>query len=168
MESRSREPLIDPGLFRNAGFTGAVVSAVAVFLAFSMTLLLTTLMLQDDMGWAPITAGAATLPMAIGALLSAPMSGRLVGRIGPHVPLLAAGSCLLLGGALLVSLTVAVSLPILLAAYLLIGAGVGLSSPAITNTAVSSLPPDRAGVAGGITSTARQVGTALGVAGQAA
>ena len=41
-ESRSREPLIDLGLFRDARFTGAVVSAVAVFVAFSTTLVMTT------------------------------------------------------------------------------------------------------------------------------
>lgn len=163
-ETRSPEPLIDPGLFRNPGFTGAIVSAVAVFVAFTMTLLLTTLLLQDGLGWTPIAAGAATLPMAAGALVGAPLSGRLVGMIGPRVPLLAAGSCLLLGGALLTGLAAGTSLPLLLGAYLLIGAGVGLSSAPITNTAVNSLPPQRAGVAGGITSTARQVGTALGAA----
>lgn len=163
-ESRRQEPLVDPGLFRSAGFTGAVVSAGAVFVAFSMTLLLTTLLLQDGMGWEPVAAGTATLPMAIGALVCAPVSGHLVGRTGPRIPLLTAGACLLLGGALLVSLTTTRSVPVLLVAYLLVGAGVGLSSPPITNTAVNSLPPERAGVAGGITSTARQIGTALGVA----
>lgn len=163
-EMRTREPLIDPRLFRNPGFTGAVVSAVAVFIAFSMTLLLTTLLLQDGLGWTPIEAGTATLPMAAGVLVGAPLSGRLVGRIGPRLPLLAAGICLLLGGVLLTGLAAGMSLPLLLAAYLLIGTGVGLSSPPITNTAVNSLPPERAGVAGGITSTARQVGTALGAA----
>jgi hypothetical protein len=37
-------------------------------------------------------------------------------------------------------------------------------NPAITNTAVSSMPPSQAGVAAAIASTSRQVGTALGVA----
>lgn len=46
-----------------------------------------------------VLAGAATLPMAMRALVCAPVSGRLVGRIGPRVPLLAAGACLPLGGA---------------------------------------------------------------------
>lgn len=163
-ESRSREPLIDLGLFRDARFTGAVVSAVAVFVAFSTTLAMTTFLLQDGLGWAPVVAGAATLPMAAGVLVCAPVSGRLVGRTGARAPLLASGACLLAGGVSLVAFTATMSLPFLLAAYLLVGAGVGLSSPPITNTAVSSLPPERAGVAGGITSTARQIGTALGVA----
>jgi len=53
---------------------------------------------------------------------------------------------------------------VIVLAFVAIGTGVGLSSSPITTTAVNSLPADRAGVAGGITSTARQVGTALGAA----
>ncbi|MEU1016345.1 hypothetical protein [Streptomyces sp. NPDC005898] len=53
---------------------------------------------------------------------------------------------------------------LLLSAYLLIGVGVGFAHAPITNTAVSGLPRERAGVAGAITSTARQLGAAIGVA----
>jgi hypothetical protein len=49
-------------------------------------------------------------------------------------------------------------------AYLLIGIGFGFANAPITNAAVSGLPAHRAGVAGAITSTARQVGSALGIA----
>lgn len=164
VESRRPDPMIEPALFRNPGFTGAVVGALVIFVAFSMTLLLTTLLLQDTERWTPLAAGAATLPMALGAVAGAPLAGHLVGRTGPRPPLLVAGASLALGGVLLTSLTAGVDLRVLLSAYLLVGIGVGLGNPPLTNTAVSSLPSDRAGVAGGITSTARQVGTALGVA----
>ncbi|MGB4777945.1 MFS transporter [Microbacterium sp.] len=163
-ESRRLEPLIEPALFRHPGFAGAVLGAVAIFVGFSMTLLLTTVLLQDTERWTPLAAGAATLPMAAGAITVAPVAGYLVGGVGPRIPMLASGVLLTLGGGLLTALTAGLSLPVLLTAYLLIGLGVGLGNPPITNTAVSSLPIDRSGVAGGITSTARQVGTALGVA----
>lgn len=163
-ESRSRQPLIDPHLFQHPGFAGAVAGAVALFVGFSVTLLLTTVLLQGGEGWTPLAAGAATLPMAIGAIVGAPLSGYLVGRAGPRIPLLVAGALLTLGGALLTTLAAGMNLTALLVAFLLIGLGVGLGNPPITNTAVNSLPLDRAGVAGGVTSTARQVGTALGIA----
>lgn len=173
VESRRTEPLIAPDLLRIRGFTGAVVSAVAVFVAFSMTLLLTTRLLQGTAGWHPVDVGLATLPMAGATLVCAPLAGRLVGRSGARLPLAFAGASLLTAGFLLMELlasrtpmvpAVSVDLSVLLLAYLLIGVGVGLSSPSITNTAVNSLPIDRAGVTGGITSTSRQVGTALGAA----
>jgi hypothetical protein len=44
------------------------------------------------------------------------------------------------------------------------GVGFGFANSAITNSAVSRLPPSRAGVAGAITSTARHFGGALGIA----
>jgi hypothetical protein len=46
----------------------------------------------------------------------------------------------------------------------LLGAGFGLVNAPITNAAVSGMPPDRAGVAGAATSTARQVGSSIGIA----
>ena len=61
-------------------------------------------------------------------------------------------------------------IPVLLLAYLFVGVGVGVgvgigfANAPITNTAVSGLPAAQAGVASAITSTARQVGVALGVA----
>ncbi|MFD5584245.1 hypothetical protein ACFWII_10640 [Streptomyces sp. NPDC127063] len=53
---------------------------------------------------------------------------------------------------------------LLLSAYLLIGIGFGFANAPLTNTAVSGLPHSRAGVAGAVTSTARQLGSALGIA----
>jgi MFS family permease len=68
------------------------------------------------------------------------------------------------GGLSLVGLRPGTSTAHLLLAYLLIGIGFGFANAPITNTAVGGLPPARAGVAAAITSTARQVGSAIGIA----
>ncbi|GAA2431818.1 MFS transporter [Streptomyces lavendulocolor] len=164
VESRRPEPLMDPRLYRSPAFTGAVLGAVAVFVALNMTLLLNTFYLQHTRGWTPLAAGLATLPMALGATVCAPLSGRLVGRGGPRPPLLLAGGFLTAGGLCLVGLDRDTGVPLLLLAYALIGTGFGFANAPLTNTAVSGLPPARAGVAGAITSTARQFGAALGIA----
>ncbi|WP_204982058.1 MFS transporter [Streptomyces mobaraensis] len=164
VERRRPEPLMDLGLFRRPPFATAVLGAVAVFLALNVTLLLNTLYLQHTRGWSPLATGAATLPMALGATVCAPWSGTLVARLGPRRPLLAAGGFLAAGGLCLTGLGRDTGVPPLLVAYLLIGAGFGFANAPITNTAVSGLPPSRAGVAGAITSTARQVGSAVGIA----
>ncbi|MFJ8584373.1 MFS transporter [Streptomyces sp. NPDC093595] len=164
VESRRPEPLMDVRLFLRPVFSGAVLGAVAVFVALNVTLLLTTLYLQHARGWTPLAAGAATLPMAAGATFCAPWSGRLVGRLGPRPPLALAGGFTTAGGLCLVGLDRHTSVWLLLSAYLLIGIGFGFANAPITNTAVSGLPADRAGVAGAITSTARQFGSALGIA----
>ncbi|MEU1624936.1 MFS transporter [Streptomyces sp. NPDC020096] len=162
--SRRSEPLMDLRLFRRPVFSSAVLGAVAVFVALNVTLLLNTLYLQHTRGWTPLAAGMATLPMAVGATVCAPLSGHLVGRIGPRPPLALAGGLITVGGLCLVRLDQHTSVLLLLLAYLLIGIGFGFANAPITNTAVSGLPPARAGVAGAITSTARQFGSALGIA----
>ncbi|MFD9096925.1 MFS transporter [Streptomyces collinus] len=164
VESRRAEPLMDPRLFRDPAFTGAVLGAVAVFVALNTTLLLDTFYLQQARGLTALEAGTATLPMAVGATVCAPWSGRLVGRLGSRPPLLLAGGFLAAGGLCLTGLDRHTSLSLILLAHLLIGIGFGFANAPITDTAVGGLPAARAGVAGAITSTARQLGAALGVA----
>ncbi|MEU8928889.1 MFS transporter [Streptomyces sp. NPDC048409] len=164
VESRRPEPLMDLRLFRRPVFTGAVLGAVAIFAALNMTLLLNTLYLQHTRQWTPLAAGLATLPLAAGATVFAPWSGRLVARTGPRLPLLLAGGLVTAGGLCMAGLTSHTSVFLLLSAYALIGAGFGFANAPITNTAVNGLPPARAGVAGAITSTARQLGAAVGIA----
>ncbi|MEU0502153.1 MFS transporter [Nocardia sp. NPDC005998] len=163
-ESRRDEPLMDLHLFQRVQFTAAVVGAVVLFVAFSATLLLNTLYLQHARGMSAVAAGVVTLPLAVAATVCAPLSGVLVGRVGPRLPLLLAGGFITVGGLCLVRLDDHTSLALLLLAYFLIGVGFGFANAPITNTAVSGLPADRAGVAGGITSSARQFGAALGIA----
>jgi EmrB/QacA subfamily drug resistance transporter len=164
VERRRQEPLMELALFRRPAFTTAILGAVALFAALSLGLLLNTLYVQRTHGWTPLMSGIATLPMALGAMVCAPLSGNLVGRFGARRPLLLAGGFITLGGLSLVDLRSDTSTPHLLLAYLLIGVGFGFANAPITNTAVGGLPQARAGVAGAITSTARQVGSAIGIA----
>ncbi len=164
VESRKSEPLMDPSLFRHRPFTAAVLGAIVVFVALNATLLLGTFYLQQAREMTPAAAGAMTLPMAVAATICAPLSGILVGRFGARLPLLIAGSFTALGGLCLVSLDNSTGTATLLIAYLFLGIGFGFSNAPITNTAVNGLPRAQAGLAGGITSSARQFGAALGVA----
>ncbi|WP_314614775.1 MFS transporter [Streptomyces stackebrandtii] len=164
VELRRREPLMDLGLFRRPPFVTAVLGATAVFVALNVTLLLNTFYLQHTRGWTPLATGAATLPMALGATVCAPWSGALVGRLGPRRPLILAGGTTAAGGLCLVNLDQDTNVSLILLAFLLIGIGFGFANAPLTNTAVSGLPPSRAGVAGAITSTSRQVGAAIGIA----
>ncbi|MGW5437513.1 MFS transporter [Nocardia asteroides] len=162
VERRTAEPLMDPRLFRRPPFTAAVLGAVVVFVALTTTLLLSTWHLQHERGLSAVAAGAFTLPLAIAATVCAPLSGILVGRLGARPPLLLAGGFLTAGG--LVLTVSGGSSAALLIAFALIGIGFGFANAPITTTAVSGLPAERAGVAGGIASTARQVGAAVGIA----
>jgi EmrB/QacA subfamily drug resistance transporter len=163
-EPRREQPLLDLQFFRSVPFTGATVTAVLHFSAFSGFLFLNTLYLQQARGYSALVAGLLTLPLAAAAVVTAPLSGRLVARSGGRLPMVLAGCAIVLSGLLLTGLTPTTPLALLLVAYLLFGAAHGLVNTPLTNTAVASMPRAQAGVASATTSAARQLGQALGVA----
>ncbi|MFZ0666736.1 MAG: MFS transporter [Acidimicrobiales bacterium] len=163
-ESRRYEPLINPRFFRSAPFSGATIVAISAFAAFGGFLFLNTLYLQSIRGYSPLHAGLLTLPMAAMTIVCAPISGRLVGSRGPRTSLLIAGPALAIGAFMLIGLSRHTPVIELLAAYVIFGIGFGTVSAPITNTAMSGMPRNQAGVAAAITSTSRQIGASLGVA----
>jgi MFS family permease len=68
------------------------------------------------------------------------------------------------GALLLARLGLRASDTALLLSYSVFGIGFGLVNAPISNTAVSGMPRERAGVAGAVASTGRQIGASLGVA----
>ena len=163
-EPRRSEPLLDLRFFRSAPFSGATVVAISAFAALGGFLFLNTLYLQDVRGYSALHAGLLTLPLAAVTALSAPISGRMVGRSGPRLPLLISGVTMTAGGVLLTGLSNSTPVAWLLLAYIVFGIGFGMVNAPITNTAVSGMPRDQAGVAAAVASTSRQLGQTLGVA----
>ena len=163
-EPRRKDPLLDLRFFRSVPFSSATVLAVCAFASFAGFLFLNALYLQQARGYSAFHTGLCTLPLAIMMMVSAPYSGRLVGRHGTLPSLLLAGASFLLSTLILTRLTIATPLALLLVAYALFGLALGMINPAITNSAVAGMPLSQAGVAAAIASTGRQVGAALGVA----
>jgi EmrB/QacA subfamily drug resistance transporter len=163
-EPRRAEPLIDLRFFRSAPFSGATVIAVCAFGAFAGFLFITTLYLQQVRGLSPLEAGCCLIPFAVTTLVVAPLSGRLVASSGPRLPLVLAGVLLTVGGLLLSFTGAGTPLAVLIVLFVVFAAGFGLVNAPITNTAVSGMPRDQAGVAAAVASTSRQVGNTLGVA----
>jgi EmrB/QacA subfamily drug resistance transporter len=163
-EPRREEPLVNLGFFRSLPFSGAALTAVSAMLALAGFLFLMTLYLQDVRGYRPLIAGLFLLPMAASMAASAPLSGRLIGSRGPRIPLVIAGVGIIAGGLLLTQLTDSSPVWYILVAGLVVGVGMGWVNAPITNSAVSGMPRSQAGVAAGIASTSRQVGSTLGVA----
>ena len=123
-----------------------------------------TLYLQEIRGFSPLEAGLLVVPTTLGNVVLSPLSGRMTAARGPRLPVCIAATSMLIGSLLLAANVESGSIPVLLVAYVLIGSGVGLVNTPITAAAVNGLPDDRAGVAGAVTSTFRQVGNSLGVA----
>ncbi len=162
LESRRREPLIDMRYFRSVPFSGAALIGVVALATLGGFLFLNTLYLQDVRGYSALHAGLLTIPMAAMLGVFSTVSGRLVASRGPRLALIVSGGLIAVGAILLIGLSAHTAVWYLIVAYLVYGAGAGLVSAPITNTAPSGMPRDQAGVAGAIASTCRQTGAAVG------
>ncbi len=163
-ELRRREPLIEPRFFTSIPFAGASAIALLLSVALGGFLFLNALYLQEARELSPASAGLYMLPVALTLIVFAPISGRLVGRVGARPSMVVGGLAVLISGVMLTGLAADTSVPFLLGAYAVFGFGFALVSPPIAHTAVSGMPPAQAGVAAAVATTSRQVGIALGVA----
>jgi EmrB/QacA subfamily drug resistance transporter len=164
VERRRSDPLVDMRFFRSPAFSGAAVIALFALMTVGGFLFLNTLYLQDVRGYSALHAGLLTIPMAAAGAACAMISGRIVAARGPRLAFSLAGLLLTAGTGLLIGTGPETSVWYLVLAYLLFGAGFGLVGTPMTNTALSGMPRDQAGVAGAIASTCRQTGGAIGVA----
>lgn len=163
-ELRRREPLIEVRFFRSAPFTGAAINALASFGTLGGFLMLTTLYLQTAEGKTALETGMWMLPMALMVLISAPLAGRMVGSIGPRLPLLIGGGAILATGVLFGPFHGQSHPATLIIGAAVFGIGFGFVNAPITTVAVSGMPASQAGVASALASTFRQTGAALGIA----
>ena len=138
--------------------------AVCAFAAWGAFLFMMSLYLQDERGFSAMHTGLIYLPVAVGALIFSPLSGRLVGRFGSRPSLLAAGTLITAATLMLTRLTATTPVWMLLIVFAVFGIGFSMVNAPITNAAVSGMPTDRAGAASAVASTSRQVGVSLGVA----
>lgn len=164
VELRVPEPLVDMHFFKSPPFSAAAAAATLTFLVMGGFLFVNSLYLQDVRGVSALMAGVALLPATLFIGVLSPVAGRLVNRYGPRLPLVLGGLGEAAGTAVLAFSDVHSSYALLLVAYSLIGIGMGFVNPPITTTALAGMPASRAGVAGGIAASTRQVGTVLGIA----
>jgi MFS family permease len=108
--------------------------------------------------------GLMYLPIAIGALVFSPLSGRLVGRVGSRPSLLVAGVMITAATFMLTRVTGSAPIWLILVIFAVFGIGFAMVNAPITTAAVSGMPTDRAGAASAVASTSRQVGVSIGVA----
>ena len=163
-ELRRAEPVLDPRFFRSVPFTRAVLTAIGAFAALGGFLFLATLYLQDVRDMSALAAGLHMVPMAAAMAVGAVVSSRVLARRGGRLPTVGAGAAMTAGAVLLAGITTSWSTLHIVTVFAVFGLGSGMVNAPITQAAVSGMPFSQAGVASGIPSTSRQVGTSLGVA----
>jgi EmrB/QacA subfamily drug resistance transporter len=163
-EMHTARPMLNTRFFRNPRFSAASLSIALVFFALFGSMFFLTQYLQFVLGYDALAAGIRIVPVAIGILIGAPASVRLVRLFGSKL-VVAGGLTIVACGLFLMSRTtmtsgyefIGFSLP-------LIGLGMGLTMAPATDSIMGSIPRENAGVGSAMNDTTRQVGGALGVA----
>jgi EmrB/QacA subfamily drug resistance transporter len=165
--SRDRPPLLDVSLLRGLpGYANGLLVGTLYFTGFTGIFLVLSVHLQEGVGFSPLQAALLMTPFAVGSAATSPLAGRLVGRIGRRVTVLAI-SVMMTGTALAAWLVTSPSDMLwwtLAPAMLLAGiGGGGVISPNFTLT-LAEVPPQMGGAAGGALQTGQRIGSALGAA----
>ncbi|HYZ98960.1 MAG TPA: DHA2 family efflux MFS transporter permease subunit [Acidimicrobiales bacterium] len=163
-ERRARFPMLDMSFFRNPRFTAASGAIMVTFFAMFGSVFLLTQLLQFVMGLTALEAGVRLLPMAGVMMVVAPLSAKLVERLGSKI-VVATGLSVAAAGLIMASrLTAGATYPEVLWSLMVLAGGLALVMPPATESIMGSLPPAKAGVGSAVNDTTRQLGGALGVA----
>jgi MFS family permease len=161
LELRHPDPVFQPRFFAIRGFAAANGGVATSNLAFYTVLLATPILLTRHLQWSSLQIGVALALLSAPMVVFSPVGGRLADRLGRRPPAVA-GCALLAAGLLPLALAPGLGPSTLLPCLCLMGAGVGLSAAGLQASAIEALAPEQAGVAAGLFSTSRYVGSFAG------
>ncbi len=165
VERWKAHPLVPMSLFSSRTFSGTNAVTLLLYGALGVVFFLLGLVLQGPLGYTPLQAGAATMPITLAMLLLSSRAGALAGRIGPRIPM-TVGPLLVAVGVLLLSRIDAASTYVtdVLPGIVVFGLGLALTVAPLTATALGSVDVEHAGVASGVNNAVARTGQLLAVA----
>ena len=163
-EARAKSPMLQLKYFKNTTFLGSNLVGLAVAFGLFGMMFFLALFMQNVQGYSATGAGVRQLPATLAVMVSAVLSGRIVGRIGARLPMTIGMT--LMGGAIFAFTAVQATTPYYTYWWILtvMGIGIGLVMSPVTTAIMSTVPASRAGMASGTLNTARQVGGVFGIA----
>jgi EmrB/QacA subfamily drug resistance transporter len=165
VEARSTHPMLPLSVFRSGQFSATNVVTFFVYGALGASLFLIGLVLQVALGYSPIEAGIAMLPITVMMLAFSSRAGGLAQRIGPRWPM-TIGPATMAAGLLLLTRVApgAQYLTSTLPALLVLSSGLALTVAPLTATVLAAVDDDHTGVASGVSYAVARTGGLVAVA----
>jgi predicted MFS family arabinose efflux permease len=164
IETRTKQPITPLHMFRDRNRAGSYAIMLAVVAALFGMLFFLTLFVQEVLGYSPITAGLAFLPVSGVIIVASQVVARLLPRVGPKRFMVAGSLLATVGLAWLSRISVSSGyLDGLLGPMLLFGLGLGFLFVPLTLMAVSGVSREETGAASGLLNAMQQVGGSLGL-----
>jgi EmrB/QacA subfamily drug resistance transporter len=164
-ERRTENPMLPLSIFASRQFAAANLVTLVVYAALGGVFFLLVVFLQTSLGYSPVAAGAAALPVTILMLLLSARSGALAQRIGPRIPLTVGP--LLLGAGMLLMTTIEAGdsyVAGVLPPVAVFGLGLATTVAPVTATALAAADVQHSGVASGVNNAVSRFAGLLAVA----
>ena len=164
IETRTSHPITPLRMFANRDRAGSYAVMLALAAALFGMFFFLTLFVQDVLGYSPLKAGFAFLPVTAALIFTAQFASRTLPRFGPK-PLMTAGAVLAVVGLAWVSQISVTSgyLDGILGPMMIFGFGMGLLFVPLTIVAVSGVERHESGAASSLLNVMQQVGGSLGL-----
>jgi EmrB/QacA subfamily drug resistance transporter len=164
-ERRTSFPLVPLSITRVPGLVAANTIQLAAFAGFLSMFFFLTLYMENVMGYSPIRAGVAYLPICVVVGLSAGVGSQLITRVGTR-PIVVIGSLVTAAGVFWLSRISAHGSYVtdVLPGMLVLSLGIGAVFVTVTAAANAGVEPERAGLAAALLNSSQQLGGALGLA----
>jgi EmrB/QacA subfamily drug resistance transporter len=164
-ERRSPNPMLPLEIFRSRQFSAANGVTFVVYAALGGVFFLLVSFLQISLGYTPIEAGAASLPVTLLMLLFSARSGALAQRIGPRLPLTVGPLVIALGLLWMTQIGPGDSyVTAILPPVIVFGLGLTLVVAPVTATVLAAADSRHSGVASGVNNAVARVAGLLAVA----
>ena len=165
VELRTAQPMLPLGVFRARQFSGANLATFLVYGALGGALFLVPIQLQQVLGYSPLEAGTALLPITLVMLVLSPQAGKLSQRIGPRLPMTLGPIVAGAGLAALSSVQAGTSYAgTFLPAILVFSLGLALTVSPLTATVLAAAPVEHAGVASAVNNAVARAAGLIAVA----
>ena len=161
-----QQPLMDVKLFSIVSFRNGNIATLIIGLGEFGIIAVLPLWLQFTLGYTPLEAGLALVPIAVGSFVASGISFPLAARVSA-VALVRTGLVLEvigLAGLGLVAANTDADWWLISLVLFFYGIGVGFATSQVTNVVLADVPTSEGGQSSGIQSTFRQLGSALGIA----
>jgi EmrB/QacA subfamily drug resistance transporter len=151
VEWRSRHPMMPLEIWRSRQFAAANLVTFVVYAAITINFFLLSVDLQQVLGYSPMHAGLATVPVTALMLALSARAGMLAQRIGPRLPMTVGPLIVAVGLALLSRVQAGTTyLGTVLPGVIVFGLGLTLTVAPLTATVLAAASERYAGIASGV------------------
>ena len=163
-QNRSATPMLDMQLFGYAPFSSSILANFLSIVGLIGFIFFVSQHLQLVLGLSPLAAGLVTLPGAVLSMIAGIAVVKFVRWFAPHVLIIAGLVLVAAGFGMILLFRHDLTVGAVIASFIVLELGVGISQTITNDTIVASVPPEKSGAAAAVSETAYELGAVIGTA----